>query len=117
MIGGENGFEDFIKLVEKKWKCDVCNDYQTTEVIDEEGNNQIVCLKCNGLKISGIYDKDGHPDYLNIDEEGKFLYLLCVKFITREHVTGDESEQEEIDEVAKYSFLGTQPKSSRRTGE
>lgn len=93
MVDVDDGFTEFIKLVEQLWKCDVCSDYQTIEALDEKGYNQIVCLKCSGLKISGIYEEDGHPEYLNIDQGGKFkfylnmiliyLILLCVKFNTK----------------------------------
>lgn len=78
MIGVCDDFTGFIKLVEKLWRCEVCKDYQTVEALDEDGNRQSVCLKCSGLKISGIYDEDGHPEYLNIDQSGKLNYILNV---------------------------------------
>lgn len=66
----DKGSAGFIKVVEKLWKCEDCNGYRTTEIL-YAGQPALMCLECNDLKVAGVYDNDGHPDYLNADS-GEF---------------------------------------------
>lgn len=65
--------------MEQLWKCKDCNDHQATEALDEEGCRTLVCLKCINLKVFGLYDKDGHPEYLNCENADVFKLMRHIR--------------------------------------
>lgn len=71
-----------------------------------------MCLECNDLKVAGVYDNDGHPEYLNADISELKMLMISENSINKNAILQVRSHR-----TMKWPDMHVRRRSQRSHGE